>query len=55
MAVTLERTAIVTGAARRVGRAIAQGLADAGWAVVAHVRDDEDDVPAGAIEGRRRP
>ena len=42
------RTAIVTGAARRVGRAIAEALVADGWAVIAHVRRDEDDVPEGA-------
>ena len=29
-------TALVTGAARRIGRAIAQALAGGGWAVAAH-------------------
>lgn len=42
------RTAIVTGAGKRVGREIAQALFDDGWSVVAHVRDDGDDVPEGA-------
>ena len=41
--------AIVTGAARRVGRVLAQGLLDDGWQVVAHVHRKEDDVPLGAI------
>ena len=44
------RTAIVTGAARRVGRAIAEALAADGWTVVAHVRRDEDQVPHGAVK-----
>jgi NAD(P)-dependent dehydrogenase (short-subunit alcohol dehydrogenase family) len=47
---TKERTAIVTGAARRVGRAIAQALLADGWAVIAHVHHDEDDVPEGAVK-----
>lgn len=38
-------TAIVTGAARRVGAAIARGLADDGWHVVAHVHHADDSVP----------
>ncbi|WP_118857526.1 SDR family oxidoreductase [Sphingomonas mesophila] len=44
------RTAIVTGAGKRVGRAIAEALLADGWAVVAHVRRDGDEVPAGAIK-----
>ena len=43
------RTAIVTGAAKRVGRAIATALLADGWAVVAHVHHDGDDVPEGAV------
>ena len=43
-------TAIVTGAARRVGRAIAEGLLEAGWTVLAHVRKESDGVPAGAAK-----
>jgi NAD(P)-dependent dehydrogenase (short-subunit alcohol dehydrogenase family) len=41
------RTAIVTGAGKRVGREIAQALRDDGWNVVAHVHHDADDVPDG--------
>ena len=44
------RTAIVTGAGKRVGRTIAQALLDDGWTVVAHVRGNGDDVPAGAAK-----
>jgi NAD(P)-dependent dehydrogenase (short-subunit alcohol dehydrogenase family) len=44
------RTAIVTGAGKRVGAAIAKHLADAGWTVVAHVHHAEDPVPDGAIK-----
>jgi NAD(P)-dependent dehydrogenase (short-subunit alcohol dehydrogenase family) len=44
------RTAIVTGAAKRVGRAIAEALVADGWAVVAHCHHEEDEVPAGAIK-----
>jgi NAD(P)-dependent dehydrogenase (short-subunit alcohol dehydrogenase family) len=50
MAAAQQRTAIVTGAARRVGSVIARALLAEGWAVVAHVRDSADAVPAGAIK-----
>jgi NAD(P)-dependent dehydrogenase (short-subunit alcohol dehydrogenase family) len=43
------RTAIVTGASRRVGRIIAEALLADGWAVVAHVHHDGDEIPAGAV------
>ena len=45
-----ERTAIVTGAGKRVGAAIAAALVADGWAVVAHVHHDEDQVPDGATK-----
>jgi NAD(P)-dependent dehydrogenase (short-subunit alcohol dehydrogenase family) len=41
------RTAIVTGAAKRVGAVIAASLLAEGWKVVAHAHNDEDDVPEG--------
>lgn len=44
------RTAIVTGAGKRVGAAIARNLADSGWTVVAHVHHAEDDVPEGTVK-----
>jgi len=44
------RTAIVTGAGRRVGRDIARALVDDGWTVVGHVHHDEDDPPEGTIK-----
>lgn len=50
MAIPHQRTAIVTGSARRVGRAIAEALIEGGWAVIAHVRSDADEVPAGATK-----
>lgn len=34
------RTAIVTGSARRVGRALAAALVDAGWRVLVHAREE---------------
>jgi NAD(P)-dependent dehydrogenase (short-subunit alcohol dehydrogenase family) len=43
-------TAIVTGAGKRVGAAIAQALLADGWSVVAHVHHDSDEVPAGAAK-----
>lgn len=43
------RTAVVTGAGKRVGRAIAEALLTDGWAVVAHVHHDGDAVPDGAV------
>jgi NAD(P)-dependent dehydrogenase (short-subunit alcohol dehydrogenase family) len=43
-----ERTAIVTGAGKRVGVEIARALLIDGWAVLAHVHDLHDEVPQGA-------
>ncbi len=42
-----ERTAIVTGAGKRVGAALAEALAGRGWTVLAHVRRQRDPVPSG--------
>jgi NAD(P)-dependent dehydrogenase (short-subunit alcohol dehydrogenase family) len=44
-----DRTAIVTGAGKRVGAEIVRGLVADGWDVVAHVHHDGDQVPAGAV------
>ena len=44
----LERTAIVTGAGKRVGAVIARALIDDGWTVLAHVHHAADEVPANA-------
>ena len=43
------RTAIVTGAARRVGAVIARALVADGWRVIAHVHHDGDTVPDGCV------
>jgi NAD(P)-dependent dehydrogenase (short-subunit alcohol dehydrogenase family) len=45
---SLQRTAIVTGAGKRVGRDIAAALLADGWNVVAHVHHQSDEVPDGA-------
>ncbi len=45
-----ERTAIVTGAGKRVGAHLARALVEDGWAVVAHVHDAGDEVPDGAVK-----
>jgi NAD(P)-dependent dehydrogenase (short-subunit alcohol dehydrogenase family) len=41
------RSAIVTGAGKRVGAHIASALAERGWSVIAHVRRPDDEAPAG--------
>jgi NAD(P)-dependent dehydrogenase (short-subunit alcohol dehydrogenase family) len=46
---TEAKTAIVTGAGKRVGAHIAAALLERGWIVLAHVHTDEDQVPSGAI------
>jgi NAD(P)-dependent dehydrogenase (short-subunit alcohol dehydrogenase family) len=45
---SLQRTAIVTGAGKRVGRDIAAALVADGWTVIAHVHHQSDEVPDGA-------
>ncbi len=42
--------ALVTGAAHRIGRAIALDLAKAGWAVAVHYKDSKDAADAAAAE-----
>jgi NAD(P)-dependent dehydrogenase (short-subunit alcohol dehydrogenase family) len=50
VAAMTEQTAIVTGAGKRVGAAIARALVGDGWSVIAHVHHPDDDVPEGAIK-----
>src|SRR4051794_22824632 len=50
MIVTSERTAIVTGAGKRVGAEIVRALLDDGWSVVAHVHHEADDPPPGSVK-----
>jgi Dehydrogenases with different specificities (related to short-chain alcohol dehydrogenases) len=45
-----QRTAIVTGAGKRVGAEIARALIEDGWSVVAHVHHPDDSVPDGATK-----
>lgn len=45
-----QRTAIVTGAGKRIGAVIAAELVADGWSVVAHVHHAEDSVPEGAAK-----
>ena len=47
---TQDRTAIVTGAGKRVGAAIAAARVADGWSVLAHVHHPGDDAPAGATK-----
>jgi NAD(P)-dependent dehydrogenase (short-subunit alcohol dehydrogenase family) len=44
------RTAIVTGAGKRVGASIARALLADGWAVIAHVHHEGDEVADGATK-----
>ena len=46
---TEQRTAIVTGAGKRIGADIALALLQRGWKVIAHTHHEGDEVPEGAI------
>ena len=50
LAMTIEKVAIITGAGKRVGRAVAEALRDDGWQVAAHVHRNSDAVPEGTIK-----
>jgi NAD(P)-dependent dehydrogenase (short-subunit alcohol dehydrogenase family) len=45
-----DRTAIVTGAGKRVGAVVAEALLADGWTVVAHVHREDDQVADGAVK-----
>ena len=45
-----QRTAIVTGAGKRIGAEIARALVGDGWSVVAHVHHGGDSVPEGTVK-----
>lgn len=49
---SLPRTALVTGAAKRLGREIALGLARAGWDVAVHCRQSRDEADRTVAEIR---
>jgi NAD(P)-dependent dehydrogenase (short-subunit alcohol dehydrogenase family) len=51
---TIPRAALVTGGARRLGRAIALALADAGFAVAVHYNSSAADAERTAAEVRAR-
>ena len=46
--------ALITGGARRIGRALVAAAADAGYDVAIHVRSDDDEAQAAAAEVRAR-
>jgi NAD(P)-dependent dehydrogenase (short-subunit alcohol dehydrogenase family) len=48
MTASHSRTAIVSGAGKRVGAEIARALAEDGWTVIAHVHHEADEVTEGA-------
>ena len=45
-----KKTAIVTGAGKRLGAAITRALLEDGWAVIAHVHRESDEVAGGAAK-----
>ena len=50
MSTAEQRTAIVTGAGKRVGAVLAQGLLSDGWNVIGHVHHESDELPEGAVK-----
>ena len=50
----MSRTALVTGAARRIGRTLALSLAEAGWDIAVHYRTSEAEAVCREIEGLGR-
>ena len=50
LAMRAQRTAIVTGAGKRVGAHLAAALVSDGWRVIVHVHHAQDDAPAGSIK-----
>jgi NAD(P)-dependent dehydrogenase (short-subunit alcohol dehydrogenase family) len=50
MGMAPKRTAIVTGAGKRVGAEIARALLADGWSVVAHLHQQADDPPSGSVK-----
>ena len=50
----IERTVLITGAAKRLGRAIALELAAAGWNIALHYSTSQDDAEKVASEIRDR-
>jgi NAD(P)-dependent dehydrogenase (short-subunit alcohol dehydrogenase family) len=50
LAMTDEKTAIVTGAGKRVGREIAAALVEDGWRVLGQVHRESDEVTAGVTK-----
>ena len=50
----IEKTALVTGAAKRLGRAIALELAGAGWNIALHYSTSREDAENAAAEIRNR-
>jgi NAD(P)-dependent dehydrogenase (short-subunit alcohol dehydrogenase family) len=45
-----QRTAIITGAGKRVGAVLAEALLAEGWTVVGHVHHETDELPEGAVK-----
>lgn len=54
IAATIPRVALVTGGAKRIGRAIVLALADSGFAVAVHARNSGTEAEATAAEARAR-